>query len=188
MKKNITCLIIALAFVSSAQAATVTLDGTTATGINNLFIPGLSTATPGLYNVTFSQTSADSLYGDPFVFDFTTNVDAGEAMEQTNDALNLSIAETVGASALDSFGTYYLGYAFDETFPTRVSTINSLYNPSENWITIGGAEGIDRDAPLFYASYELVTTPNPVPVPAAVWLFGTALVGFIGLSRRRKVA
>jgi len=28
----------------------------------------------------------------------------------------------------------------------------------------------------------------PVPVPAAIWLFGTALVGFIGISRRRKVA
>ena len=32
------------------------------------------------------------------------------------------------------------------------------------------------------------TPLNPVPVPAAVWLFGTALIGFIGLSRRRKVA
>ena len=28
----------------------------------------------------------------------------------------------------------------------------------------------------------------PVPVPAAVWLFGTALIGFVGMSRRRKVA
>ena len=27
-----------------------------------------------------------------------------------------------------------------------------------------------------------------VPVPAAVWLFGTALIGFVGMSRRRKVA
>ena len=26
-----------------------------------------------------------------------------------------------------------------------------------------------------------------VPVPAAFWLFGTALVGFIGISRRRAV-
>ena len=27
-----------------------------------------------------------------------------------------------------------------------------------------------------------------VPIPAAVWLFGTALIGFIGVSRRTKVA
>ncbi len=33
-----------------------------------------------------------------------------------------------------------------------------------------------------------VTPPNPVPVPASFWLFGTALIGFIGISRRRKIA
>jgi hypothetical protein len=27
--------------------------------------------------------------------------------------------------------------------------------------------------------------PNPVPIPAAVWLFGSALIGLIGISRRR---
>ena len=30
-----------------------------------------------------------------------------------------------------------------------------------------------------------VNTPNAVPLPAAAWLFGSALVGFAGLSRRR---
>jgi hypothetical protein len=29
---------------------------------------------------------------------------------------------------------------------------------------------------------------NAVPIPAAIWLFGTALIGFVGISRRRKVA
>jgi hypothetical protein len=33
-----------------------------------------------------------------------------------------------------------------------------------------------------------ITAPSAVPVPAAVWLFGTALIGLIGMSRRRKVA
>ncbi|MCP4333688.1 MAG: VPLPA-CTERM sorting domain-containing protein [Gammaproteobacteria bacterium] len=28
----------------------------------------------------------------------------------------------------------------------------------------------------------------PVPIPAAIWLFGTVLIGFVGISRRRKVA
>ena len=30
-----------------------------------------------------------------------------------------------------------------------------------------------------------VTTPNAVPLPAAGWLFGSALIGFAGLNRRR---
>jgi hypothetical protein len=37
-------------------------------------------------------------------------------------------------------------------------------------------------------NYTVLVGISPVPVPAAVWLFGTALVGFIGVSRRRKVA
>lgn len=28
---------------------------------------------------------------------------------------------------------------------------------------------------------------SPIPVPAAVWLFGTALIGFIAFSRRRNI-
>ena len=31
------------------------------------------------------------------------------------------------------------------------------------------------------------TPPSPVPLPAAAWLFGSALLGFISLSNRRKV-
>ena len=28
----------------------------------------------------------------------------------------------------------------------------------------------------------------PVPVPAMVWLFGTALIGLVGFSKRKKAA
>jgi hypothetical protein len=28
---------------------------------------------------------------------------------------------------------------------------------------------------------------SPIPLPAAAWLFGTALIGFVGYSRRRKI-
>jgi hypothetical protein len=30
------------------------------------------------------------------------------------------------------------------------------------------------------------TTIPPVPIPAAVWLFGTALIGLVGIGKRRK--
>jgi hypothetical protein len=29
---------------------------------------------------------------------------------------------------------------------------------------------------------------SPVPIPATVWLFGTALVGLVGFGKRRKAA
>ena len=35
-----------------------------------------------------------------------------------------------------------------------------------------------------YAIYDT----SAIPVPAAIWLFGTALIGFVGMSRRGKVA
>ncbi len=31
-------------------------------------------------------------------------------------------------------------------------------------------------------------SPNPVPLPAGVWLFGTALIGLAGFGKRRKAA
>ncbi len=33
---------------------------------------------------------------------------------------------------------------------------------------------------------EIVNTPNPVPVPAAVWLFGSGLAGFMTWGRKKK--
>ena len=33
---------------------------------------------------------------------------------------------------------------------------------------------------------QIITSTSPVPIPAAAWLFGSALLGFVGLSRRRK--
>jgi hypothetical protein len=29
---------------------------------------------------------------------------------------------------------------------------------------------------------------SPVPIPAAVWLFGSGLLGLIGIARRKKAA
>ncbi len=39
---------------------------------------------------------------------------------------------------------------------------------------------------LFWDDANLTATPAVVPIPAAAWLFGSGLIGLIGIARRRK--
>jgi hypothetical protein len=53
-------------------------------------------------------------------------------------------------------------------------------------IEIGGFIGPDEINPFFTdEGYLLNVTLSAVPVPAALWLFGSALIGLIGISRRK---
>ena len=60
-----------------------------------------------------------------------------------------------------------------------------LTDDTNEGLQTGDTVGADIDAVGAISS----APPVPqIPVPAAVWLFGTALIGFIGFSRRRNVA
>jgi hypothetical protein len=49
---------------------------------------------------------------------------------------------------------------------------------------INGGAMIDGPFSGFSANFNVMI--NPVPIPAAIWLFGSGLIGFFGLSRRKK--
>lgn len=55
---------------------------------------------------------------------------------------------------------------------------------SEISLTIGDSYTADSAVPSFVGTYSVETAV--VPVPAAVWLFGSGLLGLIGIARRRK--
>ncbi len=53
-------------------------------------------------------------------------------------------------------------------------------------MTIFGIDTADPDN-AFSTTIDGLAVPSEVPIPAAAWLFGTALIGFVGISRRRKL-
>jgi hypothetical protein len=63
----------------------------------------------------------------------------------------------------------------------------NFQNPS-SWY--GGLCGLTTVSSLAMSPYDAWTyaewAPSPVPVPAAVWLFGTALIGLIGFGKRKS--
>jgi hypothetical protein len=86
------------------------------------------------------------------------------------------------------------------TFPTEWGNslesgdLSVLSNDGSNFVTVGDL-GLALAFTLTGASAELVINydtqpmpPSAVPIPAAIWLFGTALIGLVGLSKRRKAA
>ncbi len=106
----------------------------------------------------------------------------------------------------DDLGDKLEGLAFGEfgglTGPARVGTLtfntkmqagtaNFTMDTTTNTLVGGFVSGVTflAQTPEFIgASVDLtdLTSPTVVPVPAAVWLFGSGLVGLAGIARRKK--
>lgn len=73
----------------------------------------------------------------------------------------------------------------DASFDAMVAENESGTNPYTVTKTVGFDPILDLQMSGKYAVWQL-SGPSPVPVPAAVWLFGTALIGMFGFDKRRK--
>ena len=100
---------------------------------------------------------------------------------------SVSVSAQNGGASLDT-GTIWQG-----------SQIPTSSSDAFNWsLSLAGLGALGDDLWVqlgfgSYAKYHAYNTSeylkaSVVPVPAAIWLFGTALIGFVGMSRRTKVA
>ena len=127
-------------------------------GYTNSFNPGSNTITE--HNESFKWSGWDS---------FTINVSANEILDFSFTSTNahaLTPVDNTGNTNLSG-----LGIMESATTSDLVLAYNDNYH---------GFVDSDFDDMLVRAEF------SPVPVPAAVWLFGSGLFGLMGMARRRK--
>jgi hypothetical protein len=162
--KTIAFFILLLA-IGSTNAATVILDGTNAVRIEDLEYGGDTYIIEFQFNSFFTLLNQDSSYF-PFYQEFPNTQGFDDVI---HNALHSSSAQTVGNIQSSSWWLPFDGLTGD------IDAYGAVWNGSQWQQTSGPMDNVSTWATASIA---------PVSVPAAVWLFGSAL-GLLGWMRRR---
>ena len=186
----------------SAHAFTVDLDGTRAIGIRNLPVDpdGPDLPLPAVpFDIVFEFVRADSagevaclpnvpcdiFFADIFPNDTVRELAAEAAQDAINAAMNgwTPFPLSVGSGPDGVTGNISYFVPWDKSGgQVNVSSAQATVVNQMTWLRIGDAD-LDGDDMVEYARLR----PSVIPVPAAVWLFGSAL-GILGWVRRRTRA
>lgn len=134
---------------------------------------GVSSTTP-FYGLTWTA-SGGQLFTTPGTYTISLDDSATGGVGTAGQTMTF----TVGAGQIAGA----IKFAWGAT--TGIDVVNVWdVNPdgSLSYATVPGMK--DGPFPGFQASFNM----TPVPVPAAVWLFGSGLVGLVGVARRKKSA
>ena len=151
-----------------------------------------------LYSVTTG--GAATLIGDMdhqakglgFVGNILYSVDQGSDLLRTIDASDASTSSSIPITLAGFVVEGANGLAIRPE-DSLIFAILKLSIPgagnSRHLATIDPSTGIATDIGELSTGYAgLAFAGSVVPVPAAVWLFGTALIGLVGFGKRRKAA
>jgi len=217
MKKRHILTIIALFLTSlstNAQIINVNYSGVV-TDIGSL-LTGDGIAVGTTMNGSFTYDTAGGGVVDEFSTSFANGFFAsigpsGGTITVQNDQMNGSAtlpADGFRINANDTTSNTLNGYAnpdmqfgirqqnidgqlWDDTLPPDLNdwsliTLAAINAPDWRWLDFGLSTTNFPDDQIRWEVTEF--SVSAVPVPAAVWLFGTALIGFVGYSRRRRIS
>jgi probable HAF family extracellular repeat protein len=154
-----------------------TLGGTYsyATSINN------NGQIAGGSGTTGDAASHAFLYINGIMTDLGTLGGHSYAYGMNNNGQVVGASYTAGDAALHAF--LYSGAVMID--------LNSLIAPASGWELVS-ADDINESGQITGTGFindeahAFLMTPTTIPIPAAVWLFGSGLLGLLGIARRRK--
>lgn len=192
--------LITLAFVlfNTANASLVILSsfesGSSVSSVSSSLISGRGSSSSSYCDKTNECFEAYTSY-------FTVNFDViGSQFISVNAYLNSSGTDYGNQSYIRLFET-----SLNQTVLGAISQAEASSVEGDDWVTdyAVGSLNIERQFFLIEGNYSLTAaayedslngigdayysfTVTTVPVPAAVWLFGTGLIGLAGFARRKK--
>ncbi|MHB8348756.1 MAG: ice-binding family protein [Acidiferrobacterales bacterium] len=179
--------------------------------LTGLDLGTVGTLDPGVYHFDSSAQLTGTLtlnaLNNPnalFIFQIgsTLTTASGANVNVLNGGVNNGVFWQVGSSATLGTGTVFAGNILADQSITlntsadilcgRALALNGAVTMDTNTISndctalSGGPTRTDYFSNGFGASSSFGNQVSAVPLPAAFWLFGSGLVGFIGLSRRGR--
>jgi hypothetical protein len=185
MKKYI--LVYLLCSFSIAHASTVIDTTAGPTYTNNGWYGSGQSLTVGNTDTNFDSFSfyADAASnGKTFDFLVSNSWSGGSTLFSSSVVVTTGLNTVMINQAMTAGSLIYALIDYNGFSGSTVHFTNNLYSGGNSAFGPVGSQ-------TQYGSYDLkfnasFSSPSAVPVPAAVWLFGSALTGLVGIGKRKK--
>ncbi len=177
------------AFIASLLMA-FGMSGANAAPVNFTLLGTVDSADPGnIFNVAISDTiTATGSFDDSLLTGGTGSV----------SGLLITVGDLTFDNSMESFGGAAItlngdGSLFDFTYQAREGQLGALadfdsFFTSFTGSALNGPKSKGKPTALTIAGTWGSLDVAVVPVPAAVWLFGSGLIGLVGIARKNKKA
>lgn len=160
-------------------------DGVASGSVTSPFnsIDFVITAT-SVFDTTGPHTWADTNGGTPHQLADGTIIIAGDLINDDRWVLPFSYDFTLDAGQV-AFGlSYDWGTEVDVPILAIFDCVDTVCTGTA--LPIGFGSSLTSQQPVWNGTLTAGAMPSAVPVPAAVWLFGSGLIGLAGVARRKK--
>jgi hypothetical protein len=180
---SIIALFFSIVGVSQAALMTATPLDTNPSTIDyfTFSVSSGNTATVDLY------TNSGSAPYNPYLALWTSNGAGDWSLVATNDTMVTNFTKSVNANDAEINQVLAAGSYLVTEFGSGITALGTLLSQGFTGTPgFTGAYTYTLNLNGNVAGLVATTAPAAVPLPAAVWMFGSGLMGFLGLSKRKS--